>query len=80
MMLTVSALCMCVRCTSRTGEIYRMVGACSNCGTKDILILFRAGDQTREVECPVCKVRQVRSIRLATDDEIPAATPPDEAM
>lgn len=73
-MLTVSGKCMCDRCESRTQDIYRMVGSCSNCCAEDILMLFRAGDRARSLDCPVCRVySSVRPLRLATADEVPVA-------
>ena len=73
-MLTVSGLCMCNRCTSRTTDIYRMVGRCWNCGTEPILMLFRAGDKKAELDCPVCGNHwSVHPQRLATADEFPEA-------
>ena len=75
-MLTVSGICMCTKCTSRTGNIYRMVGHCWNCGAKDILMLYRSGDKAAPLDCPVCgNCKSVHASRLATDDEIPAAEP-----
>jgi uncharacterized Zn finger protein (UPF0148 family) len=72
--ITVSGVCVCAKCEGRTRDIYRMVGTCLNCGTGDILMLFRAGDKAGVLDCPVCGVwRSVRPNRLATDDEIPAA-------
>jgi hypothetical protein len=52
-----------------------MVGSCSNCGTQGILILYRAGDSTGDLDCPVCgNYKSVSRIgqRLATPDEVPA--------
>lgn len=75
-MITVDGRCGCDRCESRTGNIYRMVGTCYNCGTKDILMLFRAGDKTANLDCPVCGCwHTVHPLRSATPDEIPA--PPE---
>jgi len=75
-MLTVSGVCTCNRCEQYgKREIYRMVGACSNCQAEPVLMLFRAGERVEALECPVCRVRAVRAKRLATDDEIPAAEP-----
>ena len=75
-MLTVSGLCMCSKCTERTGDIYRMIGSCYNCKTDGILMLFRAGDKAGNLDCPVCgNYNSVHSHRLATEDEIPAAEP-----
>ena len=75
-MLTVSGICMCAKCEARTRDIYRMVGTCYNCGQKDILMLFRAGDKAAHLDCPVCgNWRSVHSQRLATPDEIPASEP-----
>jgi transcription elongation factor Elf1 len=64
--------CFCSRCTSRTEDIYRMVGRCSNCGS-DVLCIYRAGDKAAPLECPTCEVyRAVTPQRLATPDEVPA--------
>src|ERR1035437_2438586 len=73
-MLTVSGICACQKYEDRTKDIYRMVGTCLNCGTKDILMLFRAGDSASNLDCPVCgNWKKVSARRLATDDEIPLA-------
>jgi hypothetical protein len=49
-----------------------MVGVCYNCGTKPILMLFRAGDPSAPQDCPVCgNWHSVHTQRLATDDEFP---------
>ena len=78
-MLTVDGRCGCGECETRTGNIYRMVGVCYNCGTKPILMLFRVGDKTRDLDCPVCGVwHSVKSQRLAGVDEIPATTTGDQ--
>jgi ssDNA-binding Zn-finger/Zn-ribbon topoisomerase 1 len=75
-MTTIDCRCACDKCEARTGDIYRMVGICVNCGAKDLLMLFRAGDETRNADCPVCGCwSKVQSQRLATADEIPAALP-----
>lgn len=75
-MLTVDARCGCDRCKSRTQDIYRMVGWCENCGTGDILVIYRAGDKVSDQDCPVCEnpyaVRRP-SQKLATPDQVPAA-------
>jgi len=50
-------------------SLYRMVGWCSNCGTKDILVIYRAGDKVSDQDCPVCEnLYSVRAYnqRLAT--------------
>lgn len=71
-MNTIDGRCHCQRCTDRTGDIYRMVGYCKNCGASDILMLFRAGDKTRDLDCPLCGVwMSVHPLRLATEDEVP---------
>ena len=71
-MITVSGVCVCHRCESRTKAIYRMVGYCTNCNTDNILMLFRSGDVARKLDCPVCGVwKSVHPQRLAIDDEIP---------
>jgi transcription elongation factor Elf1 len=73
-MLTVDGRCGCHKCEARTGDIYRMVGRCRNCGTEDILMLFRAGDKAAELDCPVCgNWHTVRAGRLATEDEVSVA-------
>lgn len=75
-MLTVSGICMCDKCESRTKNIYRMIGVCYNCGTKDIFMLFRSGDPKASLDCPVCgNWHGVHAQRLATADEIPASDP-----
>lgn len=75
-MITVSGMCNCSKCVSRTTSMYRMVGYCRNCGTQDILMLFRAGDKAVDLDCPVCgNWHTVYAQRLATDGEIPAADP-----
>lgn len=71
--------CGCSACRERTENIYRMVGWCSNCGTQNILILYRAGDHKRDIDCPICENYfsiKSTSQRLATADEIPAAVIP----
>ena len=70
-MFTVDARCDCLRCRNRTEDSYRMIGTCRNCGTDDILIVYRKGDHARDVDCPVCGNRRVHSRRLAIPDEIP---------
>jgi hypothetical protein len=79
-MLTVSGKCMCSKCEARTTRQYRMVGHCTNCGAKDVLMLFRSGDKAHNLDCPVCGNwgtggGGVHPDRLATPDEIPAAEP-----
>ena len=70
----VSGICSCRRCEDRTTDIYRMVGWCRNCKTRDILMLFRAGDKAHALTCPVCgNYFSVEPSRLATADEIRAA-------
>lgn len=75
-MTTIDARCLCKECQDRTERIYRMVGYCSNCGAKDLLIIYRAGDKTRDLECPSCEcsytVRGYNQSKAA-DHEIPAA-------
>jgi hypothetical protein len=78
MVATASGKCECSRCQDRTQNIYRMVGRCANCQANPILMIFRAGDPVRPLDCPVCGVwHSVYAGRLATDDEIPVpdATP-----
>jgi DNA-directed RNA polymerase subunit M/transcription elongation factor TFIIS len=84
--LTVSGVCTCSRC-GEAKNIYRMIGKCLNCGTDSVLMLFRAGEKTQVLKCPVCGVgypyEGVRAYRLATDDEIPVApveTSPTEEL
>lgn len=71
----VDARCGCEACETRTGNVYRMVGWCSNCKQDGIVCLYRSGDSVRDLDCPRCghyySVRR-SSQRLATDDEIPA--------
>ena len=70
---TVDGRCGCKNCEARTMDIYRMIGACYNCGAKPILMLFRSGDPTAAQDCPLCgKWHGVHSQRRATDAEIPA--------
>lgn len=74
MTMFIDARCGCSRCVDRTENVYRMVGHCTNCGAKDILILYRAGDRAARLDCPVCgNYRSVSADRLATADEIPEA-------
>ena len=74
--LIVSGVCTCNRC-GPAKSIYRMIGKCHNCGTEPILMLFRPGDKTATLECPVCGVGRsrwdpgVKAKRLARPDEIP---------
>ena len=76
---TIDARCHCAECKAKTENIYRMVGKCSNCGSEPWLVIFRAGDPARAVDCPRCGVREkVYSSRLATDHEIPAPETGDE--
>lgn len=70
-MVTADARCKHPSCTEK--NIYRMVGACSNCGGGDILILYTSGHTAHSVDCPLCGNNTVSGRRLATDDEIPAA-------
>lgn len=50
-----------------------MVGRCTNCGV-EALVLYRAGDKSADADCPTCGVwHSIRTTRLATPDEIPAA-------
>jgi ssDNA-binding Zn-finger/Zn-ribbon topoisomerase 1 len=76
-MITVDGRCFCQRCEASTGDIYRMIGVCYNCGAKPILMLFHAGDHAAALDCPVCGNRNtVHALRLATPDEIPAVGGP----
>lgn len=72
-MITVSGVCTCSRCEIGQRRIYRMVGACANCQTGPILMLFRAGDPVMPLDCPRCGCKTVHAKRYATDDEIPGA-------
>lgn len=68
----IDARCGCPRCEARTGDVYRMVGHCANCGADGILILYRKGDQAARQDCPICGCTwSVVADRLATADEIP---------
>lgn len=72
------ARCSCERCKARTGNVYRMVGECANCGAQ-VLVLNRSGDRARDVDCPLCgNYWSVKQRRLATGDEIPEAVSNDE--
>ena len=75
--ITVDCRCSCSRCEAQSKDIYRMVGACLNCGQGDILFLIRAGDpapsSTFPEKCPACGNRKAYAERLATADEVPAA-------
>jgi len=76
-MLTTSGICQCQRCTSRTSDIYRMIGTCTNCMADRILMLFRAGDRAERLTCPICRCSNaVMPIRVATVDEVPSAGEP----
>lgn len=73
-MLTVDARCTMRRCTrAETGNIYRMVGRCSNCGAEPVLVLYTSGHDKHKVDCPKCGVSAVLPTRLASDEEIPVA-------
>ena len=73
-MLTIDGRCSDPHCS---GDMYRMVGHCTNCGTKGILVLHTKGHEARDKDCPVCGcTRAMRSDRLATDDEFPEAAAP----
>lgn len=79
----IDARCDCDRCTSRTEDVYRMVGSCSNCKAEGLLILYRAGDKIADQDCPVCEDQysvRTYSQRLASPDEIPASTTRPEAV
>lgn len=76
-MITIDGRCFCKCCEARTQNVYRLVGQCSNCGHGDMLMIFRAGDRKRGLDCPVCGVSNaVTAIRLATEDEIPEPVQP----
>lgn len=71
-MLTIDNRCSDRACANK--NIYRMVGACTNCGTYAILVLNTEGHEARgNRKCPVCACHSVRQDRLATPDEFPAA-------
>lgn len=73
-MLTVDARCGAPECAAKNLGVYRMVGTCSNCMTKDILFLFSEEHKGSawNYACPTCKVYgRMTTIRPATDDEIP---------
>lgn len=73
-MTTIDGRCFCKRCEDRTGDIYRMVGACANCHTDHLLMIFRTGDRATALDCPVCgRDGSVLPERLATADEIPVS-------
>lgn len=70
--VSIDARCGCARCEARTSNVYRMIGRCGNCGTDEIVMLFRSGDPATPRDCPVCGVwHAVRPYRLATPDELP---------
>lgn len=73
-MITVDNRCGVPTCS---GDIYRMVGHCTNCGVKPVLILYTKGHEAlgpTSKPCPTCGNHYaVRPDRLATEDEIPAA-------
>ena len=70
-MVTADARCQDPRCNDK--NIYRMVGACSNCRTNNILILYTARHEAYQTDCPICGNKTVRPQRLAAEDEIPVA-------
>lgn len=70
-MLTIDDRCDLGSCPSK--DIYRMVGNCFNCRTSGILILQTTGHSAFTFECPVCGCKEVRTSRIATEDEIPAS-------
>ncbi len=73
-MITVDGRCFCDDCERRTKNVYRMVGRCGNCGQDSMLMLFRDGDKTHNLNCPVCGCwSTVIPLRLASEDEIPDA-------
>jgi len=70
-MITVDGRCPCEECTRRTKRTYHMAGVCLNCGAADLLMVFRVGDNTRRLNCPVCGNRHtVSAQRLATTSEV----------
>jgi hypothetical protein len=70
-MLTIDARCLDKRCASL--DMYRMVGRCHNCDTKDILILYTKTHAATPQACSTCGTwRGVHAKGLAGLDEIPA--------
>lgn len=55
-------------------SVYRMIGGCYNCGTTPLLGLFTATHEASGGQCPACGCERLHWDRLATPDEIPAAT------
>jgi hypothetical protein len=72
----VDARCGHPRCDEK--NVYRMVGYCSNCGNRPLLVLISAGHKAPYGErCPKCGNYDVRCDRLAEDDELPLAVAAD---
>lgn len=70
----IDARCMCHACETRTSEVYWMVGRCYNCGTQNILVMYRKGDQAEAQGCPLCGVTKwhgVHTSRAALPSEVP---------
>lgn len=76
-LVTIDARCGCHACRERTEDIYRMIGQCYNCQAGPFLLLFRAGDRTRSLDCPACGcTHTVHVIRRAENNETPAVGQP----
>jgi hypothetical protein len=65
------------RCSDRShadnGDVYRMVGSCTNCRGGPFLMLITAGHtKPYDKQCPKCGCYRVGADRLAEDDELPA--------
>lgn len=53
---------------------YRMVGHCTNCGARPLLVLLSARHEvSHSGACPKCGNYTVHCDRLAEDDELPAS-------
>lgn len=57
------------------GNVYRMVGCCSNCRADDLLFLITDGHEAppTPADCPHCGCSTAYATRRATFDEIPVA-------
>ena len=57
-----------------TGSVYRMAGACRNCGTRPLIGLFTAGHEASGGvsggTCPACGCERLHWDRLAGPDEV----------
>lgn len=73
-----------IRCKHRgcahaeRGNVYRMVGRCSNCHADDLLFLITDGHEAPHgslngAECPRCGCNTAYATRLATEEEVPVA-------